>query len=71
MLYSREELVAELASAFCCAKLGLDNSLVENSAGYLAGWLRSLKSDPKALLIASSQAQRAADYIQGIVPTEG
>lgn len=35
--YSREELVAELGSAFCCASLGLDNSLVENSASYIEG----------------------------------
>lgn len=63
--YSREELVAELASAFVCAAVGLDNSLVENSAAYLAGWLRALRGDSRAILVASGQAQRAADWIFG------
>jgi antirestriction protein ArdC len=63
--YSREELVAELGSAFCCATLGLDNSLLDNSASYIAGWLSSLKSDPRAIVVAASQVQKAADYIRG------
>lgn len=65
-VYSREELVAELTSAFCCAHLGLDNSLVENAASYINGWLKALKSDSKALVVAAANAQRAADYIRGI-----
>lgn len=64
--YSREELIAELASAFCCATLGLDNSFIDDSASYIGGWLRALREDPRAILIASGQAQRAADYIQGM-----
>lgn len=64
--YSREELVAELGSAFCCAAIGLDNSLVQDSASYIGGWLRALRSDPKAILVASGQAQKAADYIRGV-----
>jgi antirestriction protein ArdC len=63
--YSREELVAEMASAFCCAAIGLDNSLAEISAGYVQNWLAILKDDPKALIIAAAQGQRAADYIRG------
>lgn len=64
--YSREELVAELGSAFCCAILGLDNSLIGDSASYIGGWLRSLKSDPRAVVVAAAQAQKAADYIRGV-----
>lgn len=63
--YSREELVAELASAFVCAAVGLDNSLTENAAAYVAGWLRALREDSKAVLAAAGQAQRAADWIFG------
>lgn len=66
--YSREELVAELASAFCSAEIGLDNSLLEDSASYISGWLRSLRTDPRAMVLAASQAQKAADYIRGIQP---
>lgn len=64
--YSQEELVAELTSAFCCATVGLDNSLIEDAASYIAGWLKLLKSDSKALTVAAAQAQRAADYIRGV-----
>lgn len=63
--YAREELIAELASAFCCATLGLDNSLIEDAANYIGGWLKTLQDDPRAIVVAASQAQRAADYLQG------
>lgn len=63
--YSREELVAEFASGFLCAAIGLDNSLMGNSAAYVAGWLRALRNDAKAVVIAAGQAQRAADWIFG------
>lgn len=62
--YSREELVAELTSAFCSASLGLDNSLIDNSASYIQGWIKTLKADAKAIVTASAQAQRAADYLR-------
>ena len=63
--YTREELVAEMGAAFLCAEAGIDNPTIDNSAAYLQGWLKYLKSDPRALLIAGAQAQKAADYIQG------
>lgn len=65
-VYSHEELVAELTSAFCCATVSLDNSLVEDSASYIGGWLKLLNADPKTVVIAAAQAQRATDYIKGI-----
>ncbi|MBS1714596.1 MAG: DUF1738 domain-containing protein [Armatimonadetes bacterium] len=64
--YGREELVAELTSAFCCASIGLDNSLVENSASYIESWLTALKSDTRAVVVAASKAQKAADYLHGV-----
>lgn len=63
--YSREELIAELTSAFVCAEVGIDNSNLENAASYIHGWLHALKGDPRAVIAASGQAQRAAHYIQG------
>lgn len=68
--YSREELVAELCSAFCCAMCGIDNSVIDNSASYIGGWLRVLKADSRALVLASAKAQRAADYIGGLAHSE-
>lgn len=64
--YGREELVAEMTSAFCCAVLSLDNSLLGSSASYIQGWLSALKADPKAVVVAAAQAQRAADYVRGV-----
>lgn len=66
--YSREELVAELTSAFCCAEVGIDNSILNNAASYIHGWLEALQGDPKAVVAAAGQAQRATDYIFNVPP---
>ena len=64
-IYSKEELVAEMGSAFLCAAAGIGDPTIQNSAAYLQGWLKYLKSDPKALVIAGAQAQKASDFIMG------
>ena len=64
-VYSREELTAEMGAAFLCAQAGIGDPTIENSAAYLNGWLKYLSSDPKALLVAGAQAQKAADYVMG------
>lgn len=66
--YSREELVAEMTAAFLCAHCGIDNSTIKQQAAYLAGWLKALKDDPKMVVTAASQAQKAANMILGIIP---
>ena len=63
--YTREELCAEMGAAFLCATAGIDDPTIENSASYLQAWLKYLGSDPKALLVAGAQAQKAADYVLG------
>jgi antirestriction protein ArdC len=64
--YSFEELVAELTSAYLCARLGVDNSdTVENAVAYLQNWLQVLKNNKTMLLKASGKAMAAADYIIG------
>lgn len=60
--YSKEELIAELASAFLCAKSGIQKT-VENSANYIANWLKALENDSKLIVSASSKAQKACEYI--------
>lgn len=62
--YAKEELVAELTSAFCSAHLGFTKTIT-NNVSYLNGWLGILKSDSKAIVSASAQAQKASDYIIG------
>ncbi len=62
--YAMEELVAELGSAYLCATLGLSpESPREDHAGYLASWLKVLKSDKRAIFTAASKAQAASDYL--------
>ena len=63
--YSREELVAEMGAAFLCGMAGIEDPTIQNSASYIHSWLRFLKSDPKALIIAGAQAQKASDFILG------
>ncbi|MBS1703678.1 MAG: DUF1738 domain-containing protein [Armatimonadetes bacterium] len=63
--YSREELVAELGSAFCCALVGIDNTITDN-ANYIASWLSVLRGDCREIVFAAAQAQKATDYIRGI-----
>ena len=63
--YSREELVAEMGAGFLCASCGIDNSTLENSASYIDHWMKALKADPRAVIVAAGQAQKSADFILG------
>jgi len=63
--YGKEELVAEIASAFLCAEAGIDPVTIKNSAAYLQGWLRCLKQDKKLVMQAAGAGQKAADWIVG------
>jgi len=62
--YSKEELVAELGSAFLCQEAGLEPR-VDQSAAYCKSWLEKLTTDPKILISASSLAAKAADHFLG------
>jgi antirestriction protein ArdC len=61
--YSKEELVAECGASFLCGHAGIENTTIENSAAYIAGWLKALKNDRALLIHAAAQAQKASDYI--------
>jgi antirestriction protein ArdC len=61
--YPREELCAEMTSAFLCAEAGIAEATIENSAAYIKAWLKHLKDDAKLVVHAAAQAQKAADYI--------
>jgi len=69
--YSFEELIAELTSAFLCARFGLLKSTVRNHAGYIQSWIQALKNDPAMIIKASSRAQKALDYILEIADESG
>ncbi|MBO9621680.1 MAG: DUF1738 domain-containing protein [Sphingomonas sp.] len=59
--YAREELVAELGSAFLCAALGIVPTV--RHADYIASWLEVLREDNRAIFRAASQASKAADWL--------
>jgi len=59
--YAREELVAELGSAFLCAALGIVPTV--RHADYIASWLEVLREDNRAIFRAAGQASKAADWL--------
>lgn len=61
--YSKEELVAELGAAMLCGQTGIEQATLDNSAAYIATWLKRLRDDCRLIVSAASQAQKAADYI--------
>jgi len=66
-LYSKEELVAELGASFLLGEAGIDApELIDNSAAYLAGWIKVLRGDSKLALQAASAAEKAANHILGV-----
>ena len=64
--YSREELVAEIGAAMLCGVAHIENVTLDNSAAYIDSWSRILRTDSRMVVIAAQQAQKAADYIQGV-----
>jgi len=69
--YSREELIAELGSAFLANEAGILNKVqFENSAAYLSSWIEKLENDPRMIVSAASHAQRSTDFILGIEQKE-
>lgn len=69
--YAMEELVAELGAAFLCADLELVPHIREDHAPYIAGWLKVLKEDKRAVFSAAAHAQKAADFLHGLQAKEG
>lgn len=59
--YAREELVAEMATAFVCASLGIVPTV--RHVDYIGNWLQVLKEDTRAIVRAASLASKASDFI--------
>jgi len=68
--YGKEELIAEMGSAFLCGYAGIVDRTINSSAAYLEGWLKQLKEDKTLIVHAAAQAQKAADFILGNSPDE-
>ncbi|MCW1429351.1 ArdC family protein [Novosphingobium sp. JCM 18896] len=61
--YAREELVAEMGSAFVCAALGIVPTV--RHSDYIGAWFEVLSEDNRAIFRAASQASKAADWLLG------
>lgn len=62
--YSKEELVAELGSAFLVNHCGLESEAsFRNSAGYIQGWLKALRDDKRLIVSAAGAAEKAVSLI--------
>jgi antirestriction protein ArdC len=69
-MYSIEELVAEMGSAYLCSLTGILNSSITNTAAYIHGWLGKLKGDKRFIVQASGNAQKAVDFILDVSNSE-
>jgi antirestriction protein ArdC len=65
-LHAKEELVAEMTSAFVCASLDIVPTV--RHADYIGSWLGVLREDDRAIVRAASTASKAADYLLAFRP---
>lgn len=65
--YSKEELVAELCSAYLSSIADL-NVDIRNSAAYIKSWSEELRSNENWVMWAASRSMAAANHILGIIP---
>ena len=66
LVVAREELIAELSSAFYSAETGLTlTSSLDNHAAYVGSWLKVLKNDKHEIFRAASEASKVVSYMMG------
>ncbi len=61
--YTKEELVAELGSAFLANMAGFSD--LQNTSAYIRNWSGHLRDNNKLIVWAASRAEKAAVYILG------
>jgi antirestriction protein ArdC len=62
--HAHEELIAELGAVYLCQHAGISRQpLQENAAAYIDSYLGYLKGDKRFLFQASSQAQKAVNFL--------
>lgn len=64
--YAKEELRAEISSAFLMQELGLkyDESHIDNHTAYIQNWISVLKKEPNELFRAIKDADGIVDYVK-------
>ena len=61
--YTKEELIAELGSAFLANVAGFND--LRNSTLYIQNWSSHMRDNHKLIVWAASRAEKAAEYILG------
>ena len=59
--YAKEELIAEMTSAFACASLGIQPTV--RHSDYIGSWIEAMRADEKAIFRAASAASKGADFL--------
>jgi len=68
IVYSIEELTAEIGACYLNSVAGIVNREFDNSVAYIRGWIDLLRNDKRVIVYASGQAQKATDYILNVQP---
>ncbi len=55
-----------MGAAFLAGHCAIETATLQDSASYIAGWLRALNGDKRMVVLAAAQAQKAADLILGL-----
>lgn len=65
--YAREELNAELSSAFLESELGItmepDSEMIKDHSNYLKSWISVLREDPNELFRACANAEKITEFL--------
>jgi|GEM_PF-2750744 len=66
--YAREELTSETAQCYAMAEIGMSSGSASSeatarTAAYLSSWRQAILDDPKALMTAFAEAEKAADWV--------
>lgn len=67
--YAKEELRAEIASAFTAQSLGLNgntdshDALMDNHKAYIQSWIKAIREKPAELFAAIKDAEKISDYL--------
>lgn len=61
--YAKEELIAEIGSAFLCSIAGITQEVINNQTAYINSWIDKLQNDKTLIVKAANNAQKAVDYI--------
>ncbi len=65
-IIAKEELIAELGSAFLCAQLGIEQTQPKGHALYIKSWLQGLREDKTLIFKAAAQAAKAQEYLNAL-----